>query len=127
MGGLKTAFDKIPADEKKQMFQKLMREVQENLDSIPSGKTLAMRTGMSENLCELLFQEYLKTSPTKYIRGYRLEKACQMLTQTYKPMAEISALCGMNNSYFSKTIREATGLTPMEYRRNHRRSNSTQK
>ena len=67
----------------------------------------------------------LQTSSTRYIKEYRLEKAYQMLTQTNKPMAEISALCGVNNSYFSKMIREETGLTPMEYRRNHRRSNDS--
>ena len=127
MSSLQTAFNKIPADEKKQAFQKLVHEVQDNLASIPSVKALAVRTGVSESLCDMLFQEYLQTSSTRYIKEYRLEKACQMLTQTNKPIAEISALCGMNNSYFSKMIRVATGLTPMEYRRNYRRSNDSQK
>ena len=90
-------------------------------------QALAVRTGVSESLCDMLFQEYLQTSSTRDIKEYRLEKACQMLTQTNKPIAEISALCGMNNSYFSKMIRVATGLTPMEYRRNYRRSNDSQK
>ena len=72
---------------------------------------------MSESLCDMLFQEYLQTSSTRYIKEYRWEKACRMLTQTRKSVAEISVLCGMNNSYFSKKFREETGLTPLEYRR----------
>ena len=122
MGGLQTAFNKIPADEKKQAFQKLVHEVQDNLESIPSVRVLAVRTGVSERLCDMLFQEYLQVSSTRYIKEYRLEKACQMLTQTRKSVAEISAECGMNNSYFSKKFREETGLTPLAYRRTHYRN-----
>ena len=61
-------------------------------------------------------------TPTEYIRQYRLEKACQLLTQTNKSVAEISKECGMNYSYLSKRIRETTGLTPLEYRRNYHRN-----
>ena len=117
MSGLQTAFNKISADEKKQIFQKLVHEVQDNLESISSVKALAVRTGVSERLCDMLFQEHLQVSSTRYIKEYRLEKACQMLTQTRKSVSEISAECGMNNSYFSKKFREETGLTPLEYRR----------
>lgn len=60
---------------------------------------------------------YLQVSSTRYIKEYRREKACQMLTQTRKSVAEISAECGMNNSYFGKKFREETGLTPLGYRR----------
>ena len=99
------------------VFQKLVHEVQDNLESISSVKALAVRTGVSERLCDMLFQEYLQVSSTRYIKEYRWEKACHMLTQTRKSVAEISAECGMNNSHFSKKFREETGLTPLEYRR----------
>ena len=122
MSGLQTAFNKISAEEKKQTFQKLVHEVQDNLESVSSVKALAVRTGVSEHLCDMLFQEHLQVSSTRYIKEYRWEKACQMLTQTRKSVSEISAECGMNNSYFSKKFREETGLTPLEYRRVHYRN-----
>ena len=122
MSGLQTAFNKISADEKKQVFQKLVHEVQDNLESIPSVRSLAVRTGVSERLCDMLFQEYLQTSSTRYIKEYRLEKACQLLVQTNKSVAEISRECGMTCSYFSRRIREETGFTPLAYRRTYYRN-----
>ena len=37
------------------VFQKLVHEVQDNLESIPSVRALAVRTGVSERLCDMLF------------------------------------------------------------------------
>lgn len=40
------------------------------------------------------------------------------LIQTF----DLKLVCGMNCSYFSRRIREETGLTPLAYRRTHYRN-----
>ena len=47
--------------------------------------------------------------------------AYQMLAQTDASVSQISALCGMNHSYFSQVFRQTTGYTPLEYRRFYQR------
>ena len=73
------------------------------------------------NVCCTLFQKYLNTTPMEHIRQYRIEKGYQLLIRTNKCIVEISRECGMNCSYFSRRIREETGLTPLECRRDYYR------
>ena len=71
--------------------------------------------------CTRLFRKYLKMTPMEYIRQYRIKMACQLLTNTDLTVTEISERCNMNASYLSKKVRETTGFSPLEYRRNHLR------
>ena len=51
------------------------------------------------------------------LSNYRLEKAKKLLEQDYLKVTEIAEKCGYTNgNYFSKVFREATGMTPVEYR-----------
>lgn len=84
-------------------------------------RDIAQAASVSERTCFELFRRNLRTSPMEYLNSYRLRMACQMLTQTTRSVTEISGACGMNNSYFSQVFREATGFTPLEYRRFYRR------
>ncbi len=108
-------------------FEKVLTCIHENVGDISTVKMLLNKMGISENICKMLFWQNLKTSPMDYIRQYRLEKGCQLLTRTNKSVAEISKECGMNYSYFSRRIREETGMTPLEYRRAYYRSQTEQK
>jgi AraC-like DNA-binding protein len=106
LGSCEEMADKCCLDE-------LLDYINENCSAIMMLKDLKMEP----NACSALFQKYLNTTPTEYIRQYRIEKGCQLLIQTNKSVAEISRECGMSFSYFSRRIREETGLTPLEYRR----------
>ena len=76
---------------------------------------------MSVSICSNTFQKSLHTTPMEYLNSYRLRIAYQMLAQTDASVSQISALCGMNHSYFSKVFRQTTGYTPLEYRRFYQR------
>lgn len=72
---------------------------------------------MSERVCYRLFQENLHTTPTDYIRCYRLHMARQMLSKSNMSLSEIGYACGLgSNSYFGKQFKEYVGCTPKEYR-----------
>ena len=50
-----------------------------------------------------------------------MEAACQLLAQTDLPVLEVIACTGYKNArYFYKIFREASGMTPAEYRRRMR-------
>lgn len=88
-------------------------------------KDVAKAACISERACFDLFRKHLRTTPMEYINSFRLRCACSLLTQTEDSVTEISAACGMNNSYFCQMFRESTGFTPMEYRRFYRRHQSS--
>ena len=47
----------------------------------------------------------------------RFKKAKELLSGGFKPVVEIAAECGFcNPSYFVRSFKKYTGLTPCEYR-----------
>lgn len=82
---------------------------------------IAKSANVSDYICSNTFQKCLRTTPMEYLNSYRMWMAYQILAQTDASVSQISSMCGMNNSYFSKAFRENTGYTPLEYRRFYQR------
>lgn len=81
--------------------------------------TLSKVALISESEVLRCFHDTIHTTPNRYLREYRLQKACRMLADTDFSSLEIALECGFqSSSYFTKTFREQMGCTPMEYRRN---------
>ena len=63
------------------------------------------------------FRQHYGCSVAEYIRNLRLEAACSALSATDAPLAEIAAAGGFyDQSHFSNTFKQLTGMTPAEYR-----------
>jgi len=87
-------------------------------DSTLSVDTLAKLSNMSDTYFRRLFVEILSITPQKYIHDLRLERATELLRSGYYSVSEISNRCGFNNpNYFSLFIKKATGLSPLQYRK----------
>ena len=57
----------------------------------------------------------------EYINKYRIEIACQLLKQTDIAITDIAFEVGFNSQkYFSTAFKQATGISPKEYRNNHK-------
>lgn len=83
--------------------------------------TLSKEALISESEVLRCFHNTIKTTPKQYLRQYRLQKACRLLTDTDNTSLEVALECGFqNSSYFTKTFREQIGCTPLEYRKNSR-------
>lgn len=96
----------------------LMVYIHEHYREPISVEQLAQSAHISRRACFRLFQENLRTTPVEYIRGYRLQMACQMLAKTKEPITQIAYCCGLgSSSYFGKMFRERFGCSPTEYRR----------
>jgi AraC family transcriptional regulator len=64
-----------------------------------------------------MFRRYYRTTPGEYVRRLRVERACQELKRTNRPLADVAAALGFfDQSHFSGVFRRHTGLTPREYR-----------
>lgn len=73
---------------------------------------------LSPAYLNVLFKQEMKMTLKQYLSNYRLEKAKRMLEQGYDKITEIAEKCGYASAnYFAKVFKEATDVTPIEYRR----------
>lgn len=107
-------------------IKKLMVYIHKHYQQPLCVEELAQIISVSKRACFRLFQEHLHTTPTAYIRRYRLQKACQMLVHGNDSVTRIAYQCGLgSSSYFGKVFRDVYQCTPLEYRRKwHDRDNS---
>ncbi len=88
---------------------------------------LAKMVYLSEDYVSKLFKNTTGMSLPGYIANRRMEKAKDYLEHSSLPVSRIAMEVGYSNfSYFSKTFRDFTGMTPNEYR-NHMTKNSSDK
>lgn len=80
---------------------------------------VAHRLGVSERQVARLFATH-NTSFTRELTTKRINAARSLLTsEPHTPILEIARRCGFRStSHFSRTFREATGLSPKEFREN---------
>lgn len=64
-----------------------------------------------------LFKAETGSSPAKYLKAMRLERARELLETTFLSVKEIRALVGLHDeSHFARDFRAAYGLTAHQYR-----------
>lgn len=111
-----TASDFIKIDRYKKLVSYMEEHYPEPVTLEQLGNVIACNP---QYLCRF-FKEITGTSPVRYLIERRIEHACKLLTETGKPILEISLDCGFENaSYFIRKFRQLKGCTPKEYRNNH--------
>ena len=79
---------------------------------------LANQVSLSESEVLRCFRSMIHTTPTQYLKQYRIQRACALLTSTDLSTSEIAFECGFqSSSYFIKTFREKMKQTPLAYRK----------
>lgn len=105
-------------------IKRMMQFIQQNFREELTVAQIAASASISDSECLRCFRNNLRTTPSRYLREFRLQKAEEMLASTKEKTGDVGAACGFNDSaYFTKIFREAKGVTPMEYRRVHEREN----
>ena len=80
--------------------------------------TLASALSVSPSYLIRLFGAQLHTTPMHYIWQCRMTKGLKLLEQTGLTVGDIAEQCGFQSRYhFSRKVREATGMTPLQVRR----------
>ncbi|MCM3701299.1 AraC family transcriptional regulator [Paenibacillus macerans] len=83
---------------------------------------IAAAGSICRSKCCELFGKYTGKTPNSYLVRYRIQKSCEMLTETNRSISEIAIRCGFQSaSYFSYVFRNEIGLTPLHYRKNRQR------
>lgn len=79
--------------------------------------TIANNLGFSSAYLSKVFSKHMGTSPSKYLKEYRIMIAKQLLSKKDLPIYVISLQTGfLDQFHFSKTFRSSTGYSPSEYR-----------
>ncbi|MBO7171184.1 MAG: helix-turn-helix transcriptional regulator, partial [Clostridia bacterium] len=97
-------------------IDKALRYVKEHLSEDITVDRLATVAGFSKYHFVREFKRVTSYTVVTYINLARIEHSKELLAQGEMTVGEIAFACGFNNlSYFSKTFRAHTGMTPSEY------------
>lgn len=78
---------------------------------------IARSAAVSENECLRCFRNMTGSTPIRYLRQVRVQRAAELLASTDRKISDIGASCGFQEmSYFARVFREYTGDTPKAYR-----------
>lgn len=73
--------------------------------------------GLNRNYFSSLFKEKIKISPQQYLINYRINKACELMTNEALSISDISRSVGYNDPLgFSKIFKRVKGCSPRDYR-----------
>ena len=83
---------------------------------------IARCAAISESECLRCFRAMVGSTPIRYVKELRIQRAAELLAATDRKIADIGAMCGFQEmSYFAKSFREIKGCRPLEYRRKKQR------
>lgn len=91
--------------------------VEANMHNGINVSELAEAMGVDRTTLFNAFKKELGYSPVEYIRQQRIERACAMLKDSDRIIADIARLCGFNSDkYFIRTFKLIKGVTPGHFR-----------
>ena len=92
--------------------------IQEHYTEPLQVRQIAASAFLSRRECLRCFQRTIGTSPMQYTIELRVQKARKLLLETDLPLLDICTECGFQDqSYFIKTFRERTGISPARFRK----------
>lgn len=101
------------------IFQ-LKKKLLNNLQHQWTVEEMAQTVGISAPHLQKLFKIQTEISPVQYLRTLRLEKARELLENSFKQVSEIGFEVGMvDQSHFTRDFKQKYGSTPSAYRKEH--------
>lgn len=98
-------------------IESIKQYIYENYNKDISVEQLAERVCLAPNYLSSVFKKETGENLSKFIKSYRMNKAKEMLDNTYEKIVNISNAVGYPNvSYFCQIFREYFGVTPQKYR-----------
>ena len=100
-----------------QECQKIKEYLDQNFTSPITLDSLSETVYIIKHYLSHLFKEQTGVSPIKYLTSKRMEKACELLSETELPVSEVSKAVGYENPlYFSQVFKRIYGISPVKYR-----------
>ncbi len=99
-------------------IQVSMRFMHRHLDHALQVQQLADSAQLSISRYAHLFREQTGLAPLQYLERERMQRACNDLIMSAKPIAEIAEDVGIQDpAYFTRLFRRHTGTTPRNFRK----------
>ncbi len=77
--------------------------------------------GLSPRYLCRFFRKMTQRTPTDYLNYFRIECACELLTNQELSITDIALSCGFNDiSYFIKFFRRSKGITPKQFQKSNK-------
>ena len=111
------------AGAQRQHVERAKEYLLEHIETETSLQELANAVGVSKFYLIRIFKAHFGTSPMEYLRGIRMQRACDLLLGTSLPVKEIGRQLSYRSSYhFSQCFRQYAGCSPSDFRRSVRRN-----
>ncbi|UUZ86826.1 response regulator [Paenibacillus sp. P26] len=102
----------------RKLIGEMIEYVQERLQENVTLREVAEHFSFSPNYLGTLFKEETGRNFSEFVIMLRMNKACELLSQTKLKIYEVADRVGYRYlPYFSRQFRETFGMTPLEYRR----------
>lgn len=99
------------------IIQKTLNQINLNLTSDLSLKTLSEMSNISAGYLSTLFKKETGMTLTDYVNKKRIDHALLLLNATNLQIQTIAAHCGINDmNYFTRIFKKFMGMTPKKYR-----------
>jgi AraC-like DNA-binding protein len=100
------------------LLQRVMQFVEENISNSEAGVgDMASAAAVSRSGLQRKLKQAMGITPQDLLKEARIKRACQLLRQTDKNVAEVAYACGFSDpKYFSRSFKQSTGKSPTEYR-----------
>ncbi len=81
---------------------------------------IANYIGLDKSYLGSIFKSILNTSPQEFLVNFRINKACELMSNNLLSIGDISRSVGYNDPLlFSKMFKKIKGVSPSEYRKFH--------
>lgn len=82
---------------------------------------IAAAGGVSQSLCNQIFNKLTEKSPMEYLAQYRCRKVADLLASSEMSMTEIADMTGFTGaSYMAETFKKCFGQSPRDYKKGQR-------
>jgi two-component system response regulator YesN len=99
---------------------KILDIIDMDLSQDLSLNAVASRLSLNPSYVSRLFKQYVGKTFVEFVTSRRIEQGKQLLETTDMKVGDVATSVGYQNSYyFIKLFKEATGMTPGEYRKQH--------
>lgn len=106
----------------KSKIQLAIRYIQNHYAEDIAVNEMAEKFSMSPNYFSSMFKKETNKSAVNYITEYRIQKARDYLVHSEESVVDIAKKVGYEDSqYFFRVFKKAVGVTPLQYRRQHRK------
>lgn len=107
----------MQSDEIPEGFVGALKEFESDLAPHVSPSWLAEKSSLTPAQLNRLMRRVFGLTPSQFISRIRISAASRMLKETEKTIADIANSCGFyDHSAFARAFRNATGVTPSQFR-----------